>query len=340
MIRPQLAIPRGRVIRLEVTSRVLAGNPWHDPLTRELPVYVPHGVDPSNTQLPMLVSLAGYTSSGLSAANWRGFEQSLPERLDRLIQQGMPKVVVAMPDCFTSLGGNQYINTPGLGRYADFVLDECIPLVEQHCKTRRGGTTRGVFGKSSGGYGALRLAMDFPGSFAAVAAHAPDAGFEWLFKSSFASLATSLQAHGGDPQQFLERFWRQDKISGDDIHTLMMLGMALSFDPDPEHPTRVRLPVDLRTLAIDDAAFARWCAHDVLELVPRFGERLKALSVLHIDVGNRDQYHIQYGVRRLFALLDQLGIAYQGEEFAGTHSNIDWRLDLSLPKLATALHQS
>jgi hypothetical protein len=36
------------------------------------------------------------------------FRENLPERLDRLIgQQRMLPVVVAFPDCFTRLGGNQ-----------------------------------------------------------------------------------------------------------------------------------------------------------------------------------------------------------------------------------------
>src|SRR5262249_3962811 len=42
---------------------------------------------------------------------WIGVRENLPERLDRLIgEERMPPVVVAFPDCFTRLGGNQYIN--------------------------------------------------------------------------------------------------------------------------------------------------------------------------------------------------------------------------------------
>src|SRR5438477_13181436 len=49
-----------------------------------------------------LVSLVGFTGSGLSQTNWVGFRETLPERLDRLIgEQRMPPVVVALPDCFT-----------------------------------------------------------------------------------------------------------------------------------------------------------------------------------------------------------------------------------------------
>jgi hypothetical protein len=34
-----------------------------------------------------------------------------------------------------------------------------------------------------------------------------------------------------------------------------------------------------------------------------------------------------------------LGIAHSYEEFDGTHSGIDWRYDVSLPRLAKALYE-
>jgi len=41
--------------------------------------------------------------------------------------------------------------------------------------------------------------------------------------------------------------------------------------------------------------------------------------------------------RRLVDALEQQGIPHRYEEFDGTHSAIDWRLDHSLPYLASAL---
>jgi hypothetical protein len=62
----------------------------------------------------------------------------------------MPPVVVAFPNCFTRLGGNQYINSASIGAWEDFLLHEMLPAIEQRFGC--GGTgRRGVFGKSSGG---------------------------------------------------------------------------------------------------------------------------------------------------------------------------------------------
>jgi hypothetical protein len=102
------------------------------------------------------VNLVGFTSSGLSQTNWAGFHENLPERLDRLIgEERMPPVVVAFPDCFTRLGGNQYINSASMGAWEDFLLHEMLPAIEQRFGCGGLGR-RGVFGKSSGGYGASR----------------------------------------------------------------------------------------------------------------------------------------------------------------------------------------
>lgn len=35
----------------------------------------------------------------------------------------MRPAVVAFPDCMTALGGNQYINIAGTGRYPDYLID-------------------------------------------------------------------------------------------------------------------------------------------------------------------------------------------------------------------------
>ena len=63
--------------------------------------------------------------SGVSHTNWAGFGENLLERLDRLIgEERMPPVVVAFSDCFTRLGGKQYINSVSIGAWKDFLLHD------------------------------------------------------------------------------------------------------------------------------------------------------------------------------------------------------------------------
>jgi hypothetical protein len=56
-----------------------------------------------------------------------------------------------------------------------------------------------------------------------------------------------------------------------------------------------------------------------------------------MDCGWRDQYQIHYGSRILSMRLRQFGISHRYEEFDGSHSGIDHRMDESLPFLYRAL---
>src|SRR5207237_9174161 len=167
--------PIGSVNRLGIDSEALRSNMLGDPSVRVVDVYLPAGHHGQG--LPLLVDLVGFTSSGLSHTNWAGFRENLPERFDRLIgEQRMPPVVVAFPDCFTRLGGNQYINSTSTGAWEDDLLHEMLPTIERRYGCG-GPAHRGVFGKSSGGYGALTHALRHSDIWAAHACHSGDMGF-------------------------------------------------------------------------------------------------------------------------------------------------------------------
>jgi Putative esterase len=88
----------------------------------------------------------------------------------------MPPSSSPFPDCFTRLGGNQYINSASTGAWEDFLLHEMVPAIEQRFGC--GGTgRRGVFGKSSGGYGAITHALRHSDTWAAATCHSGDTGF-------------------------------------------------------------------------------------------------------------------------------------------------------------------
>ena len=67
----------------------------------------------------------------------------------------MGPAIVVFPDCFTALGGNQYVNSSAIGNYADYLTKEIVPFVDREFRTLASREHRGCFGKSSGGYGAI-----------------------------------------------------------------------------------------------------------------------------------------------------------------------------------------
>lgn len=101
---------RGRVVRAELRSRCLRGNPLGDPAARVLPVYLPPGYDGSPARYPVLYALAGFTGCGAQMLNVAGWGESMEQRLNRLYaERRIGPMIVVFPDCFTRYGGSQYV---------------------------------------------------------------------------------------------------------------------------------------------------------------------------------------------------------------------------------------
>jgi S-formylglutathione hydrolase FrmB len=331
----KFAGPSGSVARMEVTSQALAGNLLGDPTVRSVDVYLPASHDGNG--LPLLVDLAGFTGSGLSHTNWTGFRENVPERLDRLIGEGrMPPVVVAFPDCFTRLGGNQYINSAATGAWEEFLLGEMLPAVER--RFRCGGIgRRGVFGKSSGGYGAITHALRHADVWAAAACHSGDMGFELCYLPDMPAVLRALARTDNS----IERWWtefeaakKQPEGAGKVINAL---AMAASYDPDPAAFLGMRLPVTFDTCEIIAERWQNWLRQDPAVALEQKADNLRLLKALYIDCGRNDQFNLLYGARRFARRLAELGIAHRYEEFPDNHSGVDYRMDESLPFLAAAL---
>ena len=338
-IRPESPWPRGQVITLEHDSSVLVDNPWNDPVRRPLSVYLPHGYDGSGQALPALWDLAAYTNSGPGHLNWRNQGETLVQRLDRLIHTGkLGPCAVVIADCYTSLGGNQYLNSPAIGRYADYLTGELVPFVSERFNIIKSAAGRAAFGKSSGAYGALVHAMYHPETWGAIACHAPDIQFDIVYRPDFPKICANLANYGSDVEMFLHHFWQDNHPRGIDYLTLMALCMAASYDPDSSQPLGFRLPFDLQTCELDKERWQAWLQHDPIYLLAEFSEQLRQLRGFYLDVGSRDQYNIQFGMRIFHRELTRAGIAHHFEEFDGTHSGIDYRLDCSLPFLYQALN--
>jgi S-formylglutathione hydrolase FrmB len=325
----------GSISRIMIESKVLKHNMLGDPSVRAVDVYVPAGHN--ERELPLLVDLVGFTSSGLSQTNWVGFRENVPERLDRLIgEHRMPPVVVAFPDCFTRLGGNQYINSASMGAWEDFLLHEMLPAIEQRFKCGGPGR-RGVFGKSSGGYGAITHALRHSDIWSAAACHSGDMGFELCYLHDMPAVLRALAGAGNS----IERWWRQleaaQKPPESSGKVVNALAMAASYDPDPTQFLGIRLPVTFDTCEIIEERWANWLRQDPVVAIETQAGNLRGLKALYIDCGEKDQFNLLYGARRFVRRLNALGIAHRYEEFPDDHLNVDYRMDESLPFLAQAL---
>ena len=328
--------PPGQLHRLTIESAMLGQNRLGDPTLREVIVYTPHGHD--GADLPLLVDLVGYTAGGPAHVNWKNFGENVPERLDRLIHdRAMPPVAVAFPDCFTRLGGNQYIDSAAMGPWATWLTTDMLSAVETRFGCGGPGR-RGVFGKSSGGYGALIHAMLHADIWSAAACHSGDMGFELCYLPDFPGALRALERAGGI-ERFVTDFEAGPKYPGGKLHILMSLAMAATYDPDPDPETfcGIRLPVDPETCEIIPDRWQAWLDWDPVRMVGDHLPALKSLKGLWVECGAQDQYNLVYGARRLTRKLAQAGVDHVYEEFDDTHSSVDYRMDRSLPWMAKCL---
>lgn len=357
----------GTVVVIEHVSELLKGNPLGDPQVRKLAVWLPPQYDTNSTRgrgrrFPMLMDMVGFLGSGLSHVAWKNFSENVPERAARLIHEGkMAPAIIVLPDCFTALGGNQYVNSSAIGRYADYLIEEIIPFVDREFRTKADRAHRGCFGKSSGGYGAIIHGMKYASTWGAIADHSGDSYFDFVYRHDWPNTLNELAKYRPRPvkegrydvakmergadrgldygrvRRFLDTVWNKQKLSHAEGHAIMNLCMAATYDPDPGAPNGFRLPFNLETGELLGERWRAWQRQDPVNLVKRYRRNLRSLRGLYIDCGSRDQYHIHYGTRVLSKRLRAAGVAHTYEEFDDTHSDIDYRMDVSLPFLTRAL---
>jgi enterochelin esterase-like enzyme len=329
----------GTLQRLRFEGRSLLDNALGDPVARELLVYLPPSYPQSGTRrYPLLMVLTGYASSSASLLNFKPWEPNFLERYERLIAQGCPEAIVVMPDCFTRLGGSQFLDSRGSGRYQSYLADDVVPYVDQHYRTVPQRDARAIVGKSSGGFGALRMAMDRPELFAVVGSHSGDAAFELSVRPRFVEVAPVYERCGG-AAGFLETLVGRSPDPAPngqrEFHAMEILALASVYAPG-ERPGLGELPFDPYTAELIPDVWARWLAHDPCVRLENRADCLSQARFVFLDAGKRDEYGLQFGARILAQRLNNSGVTLHHEEFDGGHMGTSHLYDVSLPKLLAA----
>jgi S-formylglutathione hydrolase FrmB len=317
--------PAGTVLNLRHESEVLKGNPLGDPYIRDLFVYLSPGYEENEERYPTVYCLTGFTGRGKMLLNDNAFTPNLAERMDKLIAAGTIRPMIAvMPNCFTYYGGSQYINSAATGRYEDYLTQEIVSFVDENFRTIADRGSRGVMGKSSGGYGSLIMGIRHSDIFGLVCSTSGDAYFEYCYPADFAKAFRSIK---GDPKRFMREFWASEKQGKDSHAALNTIGMAACYSPDG---SEYDLPFDLTTGEMRTDVWERWLEHDPVRLVSKHAENLRSLKLLYIDAGTRDEFNLDVGAKILSSKLKEFDVPHLHEEFDDGHFNISYRYDRSL----------
>jgi S-formylglutathione hydrolase FrmB len=334
--RPQ----RGRLEEHVVVSQALRGNPLGDPHERPLWVYVPPGYDDDpNRRYPTLYQIQGLTGQLDMWRNRAAFRPTVPELVDELFSTGgIPPCLVVWVDAWTSLGGSQFLDSPGTGRYHTYLCDEVVPWVDARYRTLAAPAHRGIAGKSSGGYGAMVTPMLRPDLFGGLATHAGDALFEICYLPDFrASVRALRDQYGGSFDAFWTDFRSRPAFTKESDGLLLNdWCMAACYSADPDGT--VRLPYDPSTGMLVTEIWERWLAWDPVRMVPRYADALRGLRAVYIDAGTRDEAYLDLGAEAFRQALAGVGVTdVRFELFEAGHSGIEYRYPLGLQHLAQRL---
>ena len=240
-------------------------------------------------------------------------------------------------DCWTSLGGSQFLNSPGTGRYLDYLCDEVVAFVDDRYPTLPAREHRGIAGKSSGGYGAMVAPMLRPDTFGGLASHAGDALFEHCYLPDMAAATRALRDHyDGSFERFFADFATRPAMSKEADGVLLGIwAMAACYSAEPDGT--VTLPFDPATGRLRDEVWARWLALDPVRMAAGHADQLRSLRGIYLDAGRHDQFWLDLGAAAFSAELDGLGIEHVFELFDATHSAIEYRYPAGLAFLAERL---
>jgi len=330
----------GRLEEHSFESEVLKGNALDDPHTRPLWVYVPPGYDNEpERRYPSIYLIQGLTGQLDMWRNRAAFRKNPPELMDELFASGeTPPAVLVWVDAWTSLGGSQFLDSPGTGRYHTYLCDEIVPWVDERYRTLADAGHRGISGKSSGGYGAMVTPMLRPNLFGGLATHAGDALFEVCYLPDFRVSARALRdEYEGSFDRFWEDLRSRPPFSKKADHTLLNdWCMAACYSTDDDGT--VHIPYEPLTGELRPEIWERWLAWDPVRMAPRYAEALRSQKAIYIDAGNRDDAYLDLGAEAFRRRLEELGITdYLFELFDGTHGAIEYRYPLAVKCLAEKL---
>ena len=313
---------------LTIESEALRGNPLGDPHVRPLWVYTPPGYDGG----PAIYVLQGYTGQVDMWRNRTAFRPTIFELLDR--EQIDARIVFV--DAWTSVGGSQFVDSHGSGRYHSYLCDEIVPFVDERYETNG---FRGVAGKSSGGQGAAVTAMLRPDLFSGYASHAGGGLFEVSIRPFFRLAARRLRdAYGGSVERFLEEL-RSSPAPLEhphDLHILLQWGFSAAYSADEDGT--VRLPYDPATAKVIPELWERWVEWDYPTMIPRHADALRGMRAIYYDAGTRDEWYLDLVLEWIRRELTAIGVPdLHAELFDATHAGIEYRYPIGLRYLADRL---
>jgi S-formylglutathione hydrolase FrmB len=330
-------------------------------------VYVPYGYKDQNAGTPYPVL---YLMSPFKGDAFFYFSHGLKDLADRMIAKGeiQPMIIVCV-DGSNGYGGSFYGNSYAGGRYADIfgnilgspVTGSIIDYVDEYYNTIPERSCRAIGGVEMGGYGAMRIAIEYNENFSAASAvSAPldfdgadgDGGFVPYFEQIIDEMGGSSHYYSGLDSAAAYPIWASETHP----FWLALLAAATSFSPNDTGAIDANVIIDSVTFfepsghsgslkfhmpfdstgAPYEPIWDLWLDNNVPNMLANNPTSLDSTDLLLIGNPGADYGYYQQTVD-FHSDLTTLGKAHEYYEFSGYEGNPATRYQYTYDMLAKIL---
>ncbi|MDO3387186.1 alpha/beta hydrolase-fold protein [Gilvimarinus sp. SDUM040013] len=307
-----------RVETFTLQSTYLRENKLNLALERVIWVWLPPGYDASDKRYPVIHYIHNYA--------WTARQMHEVEHIGDVFQRALERGKTN--EFIFVVGDYRATHTPGtfcgnnsvVGNWWDYTADELVSAVDERYRTLPDKDSRGLAGDFTGGYCAMRVAMERPGVFSSVYALHPVGTGTASGDEELISYPNWLELNTATSYDFL---------ASTDGFTQAFLLMAQSHAPDLANPPFfANFMVKLKDgelvqdpEAIDQVRRNFMMANRIEQSVPA----LMQLRGLMFDWGRKDPNfgHVK-GNRELTRTLDEYDVPHFSEEYRGSEWSEKW----------------
>jgi S-formylglutathione hydrolase FrmB len=312
---------QGKVITQKFLAPSLKKNTGGEDANRRLTIYLPPGYEKTTQRYPVLYFLHGFAADDDDMMKYIGFKNLM----DSAIKAGQLRpTILVLPNSMTKYFGSFYTNSSVAGNWADFIGKDVVEYIDKNYRTIAHRNSRGLFGHSMGGNGALKMAMMFADQFSAVYAMSPGAlHFSDDFRLSHPAFKKVWEQKNMDSLRTAVPYYEFDKFP---FFEMIYASLSRMYSPNVnESLLQADQPIKYvdGKMEVNAAVLKKWEANFPINMIEAHIPALKSLSALKIDWGrNEDFKHIPITTMELSKKLESLGIKHFAEEYIGDHGNM------------------
>ena len=325
----------GRAMDITVHGRSLEGNLLGDSPDRTVTIYLPPSYDRATERRYPVIYLLGGFEPLPELAKLPGFAayDAIFNPTDRAIADGkLGEVILVNIEGWNRLGGSFWVNSTTTGNWEDFVTRDVIAAVDSRFRTIAQRESRGLYGGSMGGFGAISIAMHRPELFGTVFAQSPCC-LALVEELGPAPAWAALQ------QVTLEQ--ADAAFQHGDPTPLEATALAAAFAPDSGHPAfygDFPFRADGERIVPAEPAYSRWAAQLPAARLDREAAGLETLRGFRIQYGDHDELrHIVASVPALDSALTAHGVPHELHVDHGGHVQLDRFANDAVPFFARTL---